>query len=239
MNKTALRGRIVTDYEVWDEGTVLMEEGAILEVAPDESLLELADEVHEFPDSFITPGFIDLQVNGAYGVDVATQPESLPELSESLLQTGATSYLPTVITAPESLYERALPKLAAAMEGPQTGAEALGVHLEGPFISLTKKGAHPASNVASPDVAYLERLLERAPIRLLTIAPELDGAERLMELAQRRGIVVCVGHSNAGFELAYDALDHFAAGVTHLFNAMSPLHHREPGLPGAAFAHPR
>lgn len=238
--KIALRGRVVTDYEVWSEGTVLIEGGAILDVSPDDSLLETADEIHEHPESLISPGFIDLQMNGAFGVDIATEPEGLPKLSERLLATGTTAYLPTIITSPESLYERTLPKLAAAMNAPQTAAaEILGVHLEGPFISLDKKGAHPASSITPPDAAYLERLLELAPVRLLTLAPELDGAERLMELARNRGIAVSAGHSGASFELAYDALDRQAAGVTHLFNAMSPLHHRDPGLPGAAFAHPR
>lgn len=239
MSRVALQGRIVTDYEVWDEGTILFEDGAILDVSPDVSLLELADEAHEHPDCLITPGFVDLQVNGAFGIDVATQPERLPELSESLLRTGTASYLPTVITSPESLYEKTLPKLAAAMYGPRTGAEVFGIHLEGPFINLDKRGAHPAVNVVPPDAAFLERLLELAPVRLLTLAPELDGAERLMEQARNRGIVVSAGHSGASFEVAYDALDHSAASVTHLFNAMSPLHHRDPGLPGAAFAHPR
>ncbi|MBA2693836.1 MAG: N-acetylglucosamine-6-phosphate deacetylase [Rubrobacter sp.] len=237
--KTALTGRVVTDYEVWDEGTALLEDGAILDIAPDDSLAAGADEVHAHPDSLICPGFIDLQVNGAFGVDAATMPESLPKLSESLLATGTTAYLPTVITAPESLYEKALPKLAAGINAPHSGARSLGVHLEGPFINIGKKGAHPASNIASPDGAYLERLTELAPVRMLTLAPEIEGSRELMELAKNRGIAVSAGHSDASFEVSYAALDRAAAGVTHLFNAMSPLHHRDPGLPGAAFAHPR
>ncbi len=239
MSKTAITGRVVTDYEVWDEGTVLLEDGAILDVAPDDSLLARADEIHAHPDSFISPGFIDLQVNGAFGVDVATMPENLPNLSESILSTGTTAYLPTVITAPEALYERTLPALAAEINTPRSGAMPLGVHLEGPFINIDKKGAHPAANIASPDTSYLERLTELAPVRMLTLAPELDGANGLMEIAKNRGVAVSAGHSDASFEVAYDALDRSAAGVTHLFNAMSPLHHRDPGLPGAAFAHPR
>jgi N-acetylglucosamine-6-phosphate deacetylase len=239
MSKTAIMGKVVTDYEVWNEGSVLLEDGAILDISPDASLLEEADEVHARPDSFISPGFVDLQINGAFGVDVATTPERLPKLSESLLSTGTTAYLPTVITAPETLYGRTLPRLAAETNASRPGAEPLGVHLEGPFINVDKKGAHPAANIAPPDVAYLERLMELAPIRMLTLAPELDGSNALMELAKNRGVAVSAGHSGASFEVAYDALDHSAASITHLFNAMSPLHHRDPGLPGAAFAHPR
>jgi N-acetylglucosamine-6-phosphate deacetylase len=235
----ALRGQVVTDYEVWPEGTVLLEGGSIRDVSPDDSPTGDADEVHEHADSLLLPGFVDLQVNGAFGVDVATEPSRLGELSEALLSTGTTAYLPTVISSPESLYEEVLPKLAAAGEPSSSGAENLGVHLEGPFINLKRRGAHAAAHVARPDPRLLLHLLDLAPARMITIAPELGGADELMELALRWGVVVSAGHSDAPFGLAYEALDASAAGVTHLFNAMSAMHHREPGLPGAAFAHPR
>ena len=235
----ALAGRVVTDYEVWSEGSLLLEGGFILDVSPDGSLLDEAEEVHDYGDSLLVPGFVDLQVNGAFGVDVASEPRRLPELSESLPATGTTAYLPTVISSPEYLYDEALPELAAAAKGPNTGAEVLGVHLEGPFVSLEKRGAHAAAHVIPPDPDFLLRLLELGPVRMLTVAPELDGADDLMSLAATRGVVVSAGHSGASFEAAYETFDRRAAGVTHLFNAMSPLHHREPGIVGAAFAHPR
>jgi N-acetylglucosamine-6-phosphate deacetylase len=235
----ALRGRVVTDYEVWPEGTVLFEGGSILDVSPDGSPVEEADEVHEHEESLILPGFVDLQVNGAFGVDVASEPSRLAELSEALLSTGTTAYLPTVISSPRSLYEEVLPQLAAAAGRPSSGAEALGVHLEGPFISVEKRGAHAAADVVLPDPELLVRLLDLGPVRMITIAPELEGAGELITLALRRGVAVSAGHSDAPFEPAYGALDSSVAGVTHLFNAMSAMHHREPGLPGAAFAHPR
>ena len=236
--RVALRGRVVTDYEVWPEGTVLLEGGSIRDVSPDDSPIGDADEVQEHGDSLLLPGFVDLQVNGAFGVDVATEPSRLGVLSEALLSTGTTAYLPTVISSPESLYGEVLPGLAAAGE-PSSGAENLGVHLEGPFINLEKRGAHAAAHVAPPDSGLLLRILDLAPVRMITLAPELGGADGLMELASRSGVVVSAGHSDAPFELAYGALDASVAGVTHLFNAMSAMHHREPGLPGAAFAHPR
>lgn len=235
----ALAGRVVTDYEVWSEGSLLLEGGFILDVSPDGSLLDEAEEVHDYGDSLLVPGFVDLQVNGAFGVDVASEPRRLPELSESLPATGTTAYLPTVISSPESLYDETLPELAAAAIGPNTGTEVLGVHLEGPFVSLEKRGAHAAAHVVPPDPDFLIRLLELGPVRMLTVAPELDGADDLMSLAATRGVVVSAGHSGASFEDAYETFDRRAAGVTHLFNAMSPLHHREPGIVGAAFAHPR
>jgi N-acetylglucosamine-6-phosphate deacetylase len=238
-DQIALRGRVVTDYEVWPEGAVLIEGGSIADVSPDDSLLEDADEVRDYPDSLLLPGFVDLQVNGAFGVDVATEPSRVADLSRALLSTGATSYLPTVISSPESLYEEVLPTLAAATGQPSSGAEVLGIHLEGPFINLEKRGAHAAAHVVGPDPELLARLLDLGPVRAITLAPELEGAGELMALAAKRGAAVSAGHSGASFEVAYEALDASVAGVTHLFNAMSAMHHREPGLPGAAFAHPR
>src|SRR5215217_6732620 len=236
MRLVALRGHIVTDYEVWPDGTVLLGDGSITEVRPDDSLVAEADEVHDHPESLILPGFVDLQVNGAFGVDVASESARLPELSEALLSTGTTSYLPTLISSPEGLYEEVLPAIGA-LTG--SGAEVLGVHLEGPFISLEKRGAHAAAHVLMPDAALLAYLLDLGPVRMITLAPELEDADRLISLAVNRGVVVSAGHSDVAFEPAYDALDGQVAGVTHLFNGMSGMHHREPGLPGAAFAHPR
>ena len=234
-----LAGRVVTDYEVWPEGSLLLEGGSILDVSPNGDLLDEADEAHDYGDSLLVPGFVDLQVNGAFGVDVASEPHRMAELSESLPSTGTTAYLPTVISSPESLYEDALPVLSTATHDRNVGAEVLGVHLEGPFLSLDRRGAHAAAHVVPSAPGLLAHLLDLGPVRMLTIAPELEDADDLMSLAATRGVVVSAGHSDASFEIAYDTFDRRAASVTHLFNAMSPLHHREPGIPGAAFAHPR
>lgn len=241
MSTTAITGGIVTDYEVFDGGTLLLEGGRIAEVSRDRDPLEPeADDVHEYPGCFVLPGFVDLQVNGAFGIDVATEPGRLRDLSRALLSTGTTSYLPAVISSPVSLYRESLPALAEGIRSCTTDrAEPLGVHLEGPFISMGRRGAHPARAVAPPDPGLLHELLDLAPVRMLTLAPELDGAGELMEIAASRGVVVSAGHSDAGFNEVYRCFDRRVAGVTHLFNAMSRLHHREPGLPGAAFAHPR
>ncbi len=240
MKRVALVGNVVTDYEVWPEGCLLIEGSAIRDVANDPSLAADADEIIEYPDSLLTPGFVDLQVNGGFGIDVATEPERTLELSGKLLSTGTTSYLPTVISSPEDLYREALPEISAATGAPpSTGAEVLGIHLEGPFISEKKRGAHDASHLVPPDVDLLAHLLDLGPVRMLTLAPELEGARELMTFARNRGVAVSAGHSDAPFELAYEVFDREAASVTHLFNAMSRMHHRHPGIPGAAFAHPR
>ena len=236
MRTIALRGRIVTDYEVWPGGTVLVEGDRVAEARPEP---RAADQVHEYPNHLILPGFVDLQVNGAFGIDAATEPERLDELSRKLLSTGTTSYLPTVISSPRSLYRETLPILADLIDSGVPGAEPLGVHLEGPFVNVKRRGAHPTEYISKPDAALLNELLDLAPVRLLTLAPELEGVLDLARTATERGIAVSAGHSDASFEVAYETLDGPVAGVTHLFNGMSPLNHREPGLPGAAFAHPR
>ncbi len=184
----ALRGRVVTDYEVWNGGTVLFGGGAIAGVSPDDSLLADADEVHDHGDALLLPGFVDLQVNGAFGVDAASRPSRLAELSAALLSTGTTSYLPTVISSPEGLYEEVLPVLASEVGGASgAGAEPLGVHLEGHFVNPEKRGAHAAAHVAAPDQQLLGHLLDLGPVRKITLAPEISGAGELSRLRRTAG----------------------------------------------------
>src|ERR687889_1272269 len=187
MRFVALRGQVVTDCEVWPEGTVLFGDGSVADVSPDDSLVADADEVHDYDEALILPGFVDLQVNGAFGIDVASESSRLPELSRALLSTGTTSYLPTVISSPEGLYEESLPAIGTPVGA---GAEVLGVHLEGPFISLQKRGAHAAAHIARPDTELLAHLLDLGPVRMITLAPELEGADKLSALAANRGVVV-------------------------------------------------
>ena len=227
MSILALRGRLVVGGEVWDGGTVLVEGGAPATAA---------HETVELPGSFIVPGFVELQINGAFGVDVATEPERLRELSAKLPLTGTTSYLPTLVSLPPDGYPRLLPRLAGEMAKEARGAEPLGLHLEGPFLNSEKKGAHLPENIAPPDGDALAAMLDDAPVRMVTVAPELPGALDLVRLAAGRGVLVSLGHSSADREATLAALDAGARGVTHLFNAMGPLHHREPGLPGVALS---
>lgn len=238
MSTLALRGRLVVDGEVWNGGTVLVEGGKIkaVERGP---LAVAADETLELSESFLVPGFVELQINGAFGVDVATEPERLRELSAKLPLTGTTSYLPTVVSLPLAGYPSVLSRLACEMARDAPGAKPLGLHLEGPFLNPEKKGAHLPGNVAPPNGDALAAMLDAAPVRMVTVAPELSGAQKLVRLAAGRGVLVSLGHSAADRGAALAALDIGARGVTHLFNAMGPLHHREPGLPGVALSDAR
>jgi len=179
------------------------------------------------------PGLVDLQVNGFAGVDLmGADAEGYRRVGEAVLETGVTAYLPTFISAPEAELVAALRAVPIETDGPRI----LGAHLEGPFISKTRLGIHPASARRDPDPALLERLLAAGPVRLVTLAPELPGADELIDLLLERAITVSCGHTDATAEQALQAFDRGAKTVTHLFNAMRPFRHRDPGLAGAALA---
>jgi N-acetylglucosamine-6-phosphate deacetylase len=178
-----------------------------------------------------SPGFVDLQVNGFAGVDFfSADAEGYRRAGRALLECGVTAYQPTFITSPEDEL------VAALAEVPVNGAapRVLGAHLEGPFISPSRLGTHPAEGRRDPDVALLERLLAAGPVSHVTLAPELPGALELVDVLRSRGVTVSCGHSDA---TAAEARAAFARGVktvTHIFNAMRPFAAREPGLAGAA-----
>lgn len=179
------------------------------------------------------PGFVDLQVNGFGGVDFATtDADGYRRAGEALLATGVTAFQPTFITAPEPDLVAALHEIPPDSVGPRI----VGAHLEGPFLSPERLGAHPASSRRDPDLELLERLLDAGPVTQMTLAPELDGALELVDALHARGVVASCGHSNATAAEAARAFDRGVRTVTHLFNAMRPFAHRDPGLAGAALA---
>ena len=182
-----------------------------------------------------SPGFVDLQVNGFGGVDfLDSDAAGYSRAGEALLETGVTAYLPTLITAPE---ERLVAALGEIVEGGR-GPRILGAHVEGPFLSPRRLGTHPPSSRRDPDPSLLERLLAAGPVRLYTLAPELPGALELVDLLVARGVAVSAGHSDATADEAGAAFDRGVRTVTHLFNAMRPFTHRDPGVAGAALARP-
>jgi N-acetylglucosamine-6-phosphate deacetylase len=180
-----------------------------------------------------SPGFVDLQVNGFAGVDFASADAAdYARAGTALLEHGVTAYLPTLITMPESDLLAAL----EAVPANAAGARIVGVHVEGPFIAPERLGVHPASARRDPDPLLLERILAAGPVRVVTLAPELPGALDLIELLHARGVVVSLGHTDATAEEAAPAFGLGVRTVTHLFNAMRPFHHRDPGIAGAALA---
>lgn len=186
---------------------------------------------------WLVPGFIDLQLNGAFGDDFTANPSSVWRVAEKLPRFGVTSFLPTIITAPLEQIVRAQEALRCGCPaGP--GAAALGLHLEGPFLNPQKKGAHNARYLRTPDLNLVRNWSPQTGVRLVTLAPELPDALAVTRYLVKQGVAVSAGHSLATFAQAQAG---FAAGMrygTHLFNAMPPLAHREPGLAGALLATP-
>ncbi|MFC3282394.1 N-acetylglucosamine-6-phosphate deacetylase [Litchfieldella rifensis] len=223
-------GNILTP-DGWRLGELHWQAGRITRIAG-----EPADPgANEHPR--ILPGFIDLHVHGGGGADAMEGGHALATVARTHARFGTTSLLATTMTAPDDEIRRVLGEIDAYMQAPPAGgARVLGVHLEGPYINPGKLGAQPAH--ARPGrIEEVEALLALAPIRLLTLAPELAGHGELIRHLTERGVRVQLGHTLGSYEEGVAALEHGACGFTHLFNAMTGLHHRKPGMVGAALAH--
>lgn len=188
------------------------------------------------PRGIAVPGFVDMQVNGFAGVDFATaRPEDYAKAGAALAASGVVAYQPTVITLPE---EQTLAALGALAEyQPSTSEpEILGMHLEGPFLSPVRAGAHDPDSIVDPDLDHAERLLATGVVTMMTLAPERPGALDLITFLMHRGVKISCGHSDATAAEAHGAFNAGATAVTHLFNAQRPFRHRDPGIAGAALS---
>ena len=188
-------------------------------------------------DDYILPGFIDLHVHGGGGKDIMEGGDAPHVIAAMHARHGTTSMLATTMTAPPHEIKAALEAIGAACAARRKGAaHILGVHLEGPYINSGKLGAQP-NYARAATLAEVQQLGTLAPMRLITVAPEIAGHLRLVRELTDAGIRVQIGHTLGSYEDGVAALEHGASGFTHLFNAMSGLHHREPGMVGAALAH--
>ncbi len=188
---------------------------------------------------FIAPGFVDLQVNGVDAVDfgIAKDARTIAHALTQMAEHGTTACLPTIVTAELDQYDDTLDRIreAQALSDAQQRSQILGVHLEGPFLGGAT-GAHPRHLIRPVDIRWLTALIERHSdlIRLVTLAPEADPGFEGIALLKEHNILVALGHSNCSYETAVSAIDAGATIATHLFNGMSGLHHRDPGLATAA-----
>jgi N-acetylglucosamine-6-phosphate deacetylase len=181
------------------------------------------------------PGFVDLQVNGFGGVDfLDADTDDIVRAGVALARTGVVAYQPTLITGPPAVTLRAARVLAQARGS--GGPQIIGIHLEGPFLSPKRAGTHPVRHLRTPDWGLLEPILAAGPVTMVTLAPELPGAIDMISRLVAAGIVVSLGHSDATAAQAGAGFDAGARTVTHLFNAMRPFAHRDPGIAGAALA---
>ncbi len=242
--KLALTGAALYTPEVhFPGGTVVIEGGKIAGAGPERpprgssfSILKLN------PDFIIAPGLLDLHTHGFGGCTVSADPLQLAGLSKILASQGVTGFLATTFSAPLEELAQILATAAGIQKkkGALPGASLLGVHLEGPFLNPDYAGAHEAAFLRRPSSEDLAFLLKNGgPIALLTLAPELPSALELIHEAVKLGITVAAGHSGATYEETLSAVAAGLSYATHLFNRTAPLHHRAPGLPGAALTHPQ
>lgn len=218
-------------------GVVVIEDGRIARVAAEEPPAGAL----AFPDGTLIPGLIDVQVNGGAGVDCLRAGAAAYEtLGRYLAATGVTAYLPTIVSAPLDEMRRAGEAAAVAMRRAEPLPEILGVHFEGPYLNPLRRGAHRPQDLRGPDVDEMAETVRRldGALRLVTLAPELEGAEAVVRWLAGRGILVAIGHTDATFDEVQAAARWGARMVTHLFNAMRGLHHREPGTAGGALVTP-
>lgn len=241
--KTVLTAKRLWDgMRVVEQPFVVMEDGVLLaQGSRKESELPEHDRQMDYAEATLAPAFFDVHIHGAGGHDVMeATPEALQRVGSMLAAHGTGQYFATTVTAAIDETLRALDGIAHWMETSAEGAVArpVGIHLEGPFLSHAKRGVHPPEKLLAPSVAVFDRMVEaaRGQVKLMTIAPELEGAEELIAHAHARGVRLSVGHSNATAEETRKAIAAGAVSATHTFNAMRPLDHREPGILGVVLA---
>lgn len=234
-------GRVVRADSVVEPGWISLSDGvieALGEGRPEPALYDGREQL-DVEGRVVLPGFIDVHVHGAVGHEVMDGAiAGLHDMSRFFAAHGVTSFLATTWTASTDDTLRALTAVAEAGGSPLPGAQLLGAHMEGPYLSRAKCGAHDPGQVRAPDVDEACRFFDAGPVRLITLAPELARARDLVDLCLERGIRVSVGHTEASFEQVVTAARWGARHLTHTFNAMPPLHHREPGPVGAAIMLP-
>jgi len=239
----------LTPLETIEDAVVLIEDRTIRAVGPRRGVaIPPGARTVDLGEKILAPGFVDIHIHGAAGHDVMeATSEALEAVAAFVLQHGTTSFIPTTLSAPSEVLLPALEGLGKAIRSlqgrtpqgrashPSPLAEPLGIHLEGPFLSVDCRGVHPREHLQPPSLELFAQMLAAADgsVRILTLAPELAGAGELQAAAIEKGVRVAIGHSNASYEQAIRALDAGAAHAVHVFNAMRPFAHRDPGILGA------
>ncbi|MCC8437796.1 N-acetylglucosamine-6-phosphate deacetylase [Brevibacillus sp. M2.1A] len=237
----ALKGKLVADGQELHDGLVVVGNGTIIYAGKaDEYGKALPDHVVTVEDGWICPGFVDMHMHGIDGYDTMDgTPESLQAISTALARHGVTSFLATTMTAPYAQLEQVLVNIAQNSREGLPGAQSIGIHLEGPWINPRYKGAQKEENIAIPKLDAVQKLYELSEglIKVVTIAPEQPEALEAIAWLKERDVIVSAGHTGATFAQATEAVDAGVRHFTHCFNAMTGLHHREPGVVGAAMYH--
>jgi N-acetylglucosamine-6-phosphate deacetylase len=241
---TALLARqLFTPVECVDNAVLVMEDGIISAVGPRDAVsIPVGSRLIDLGDSILAPGLIDIHIHGGAGHDVMEgSDESLAAIERMIARHGVTSYCPTTVTAPLDQTLKSLEMLGEAVQRAEADghdssrARPLGIHLEGPFLSHARRGVHPPFHLRPVSSGTFNQMCDAASgrIKVLTIAPELEGALPLIRDVARRGVCVSIGHSNATLQQAMAGVEAGARHATHTFNAMRRIDHRDPGLLGA------
>lgn len=234
--------RVYTENEIIENGYIKIKDNLIDEIGTTDRLGSIEEyEVLEIPSGYhVVPGFIDVHIHGVNGADTmdATK-EALDTMVTALPKEGTTSFLATTITQEAEEIEKAIKNAGEyiEMQSGQGKAEILGIHLEGPFVNAKKAGAQPIQHIIDPNLELFKQwqALAKGTIKLVTLAPERPGGLEMVRYLKENGVIPSIGHTDATFEQVSEAIDAGANHVTHLYNQMRGLHHREPGVVGAAF----
>ncbi|MBH0169247.1 N-acetylglucosamine-6-phosphate deacetylase [Fictibacillus sp. 18YEL24] len=240
---TLKNATIYGETQTMHRGSITIQNGKIIDLSTDFFPGDDQTEVIELPETYhIVPGMIDVHIHGAAGADTMDASfDALQTIASVLPQEGTTSFLATTMTQHQNKIEKALENAGLFIEAGQVEgtAETLGVHLEGPFISEKRAGAQPVGAIIKPDLELFKQWQDLASghIKLVTIAPEIKGSLEVISYLHEQNIVTSIGHSDATYEEAVSGMKAGASHVTHLYNGMRGLHHREPGVVGAALLH--
>jgi len=234
--KALINGKILMENEILEDRALLFNT-KIREICKVEDINHYeVTEIIDAKNLYISPGFIDIHIHGSGGFDTMDGDiNALEKISKTIAAYGTTSFLPTTMTMEKSHIIKALDTIKKAMSTEtKNGANILGVHLEGPFINPIFKGAQNSEYIIEPDYEFIKNYLDI--IKIITMAPEIKGSFDFMDLIkQNSSAVLSIGHSNATYEEAMEAIERGISHSTHIFNAMTPLHHRNPGVVGAVF----
>jgi len=230
--KAIINAKLIVNDEVL-EGQILLFDEQIIRIAKDVELDNV--DIIDAKGHYVSAGFIDLHIHGSGGADVMdATPQALETLSETVLKTGTTSFLATTMTMSPQDIDDALKNIQDHKLS-VSGAQILGIHLEGPFINAEKHGAQDKYYVQSPNMALINNYMQE--VKMITLAPEVEGAEVFIKHLAKEypHIILSIGHSDASYEESKESFAWGVSHVTHLFNAMNPYHHRKPGIVGAVF----
>lgn len=234
--------RIITPYDVLDGYGVAIEDGRIVDIKREEEFhLDDFDDIIYGKGNYLSPGFIDIHNHGNSGFDIMdSTEEALDSMGKYHISNGVTSYLGTVITSSHEDMIKAMKNIVAYNQK-KDRANIVGIHLEGPFFNVEKKGAQPERFIKPPNIEDIHEVLDTSKglLKMVSLAPELEGALDVIRLLKKNGVAVSMAHSNSTYEEAKMGIEHGVTIATHLYNGMRGFNHREPGIIGASLTDDR